>query len=968
MTGGGASTFSELQTAIQAMKVIGPQDYSGDINVTVSARAAESGVDPSPYASGNFKVSLTAVAEAPTLSVSNITDAVEDTAYHINPKITNLDTGGDASEAIISIIIQGLNFTKSNGVSYSAAIIDGSGNSVGIPDGSGGVTLTKAQYDAGVYLKSPSDFFGVINSISVSAVSRDTSDDGNSNSTATTVVENISFTVAPQADNATLFDLVNKSIAEYVSGTAYAPQSLGMGIVIPEQDTGMAETFSAEIWLPQKNSVYATLTKDTEVAAGSSATDLTSLSDVSSRIETVSGLSAIDGETIPDGTYKVVTVTGATELAALGDVKILPPVGFTGSDTNSYNVFVKGLSTTPSTDIDGNSVTSNSASTLKKIDINVLEVAKAPTVQKWTDSNSNNQVDDGELTTFNSGDSIGYLVLNDSGIPVSSGGTDENSTIDHNDYIGIPIQVNKVGANDSVTVLVTGLPSDDYSFRLGTSYSSSTVAGARNETGEVVLFQLSDFQVDGTDDLTLFVDYTAWQALNSQGKITIPDSSLQDQFYSDLSLNLTAFAVDGSGFGTTAQTAVGLGMRLKSATYPGDPIVIDFGSNGLEDNFSSNITSALIDLNNDSQKDNVYWLTNDSGLLVYDVSEGNSFADDTLSMSSNVFSEYFSLDLNSDGTIEASEIGGSSFGALLLLDSNNDFIISGSELSNVNVWRDLDADGTVDAGELSSVSSANLTNVQVTGEQITSGDKTLATSLRKASITTETGDFDMYEVGLGYEAVASSSNSTNITPAEYVFWVDSNSDSVAESSEIRVSKYEGLSEGGLSSEAGNTDLANIAFSLNNTPTAGTSLISIRGLPDVLSLNKGAKTSTGDWLLTTSDLEGVKILDTEENFSGDFALTLWTTTTVGAESAVSTSSKMIVSVNPVADDPNLKVRANIVGDEDSGRDAQGNVVTSISEGKPIPLPLRFEIADPSETISINVKLTDANGHLFLGLSS
>ena len=33
--------------------------------------------------------------------------------------------------------------------------------------------------------------------------------------------------------------------------------------------------------------------------------------------------------------------------------------------------------------------------------------------------NSNNQVDDGELTTFNSGDSIGYLVLNDSGVPVS---------------------------------------------------------------------------------------------------------------------------------------------------------------------------------------------------------------------------------------------------------------------------------------------------------------------------------------------------------------------------------------------------------------------------------------------------------------------------------------------------------------------------------------------------------------------
>ena len=75
--------------------------------------------------------------------------------------------------------------------------------------------------------------------------------------------------------------------------------------------------------------------------------------------------------------------------------------------------------------------------------------------------------------------------------------------------------------------------------------------------------------------------------------------------------------------------------------------------------------------------------------------------------------------------------------------------------------------------------------------------------------------------------------------------------------------------------------------------------------------------------------------------------------------------MIVNVNPVADDPNLKVRGNIVGDEDSGRDSAGNVVSSISEGKPIPLPLRYEIADKSETISINVKLTDSNGSLVSG---
>ena len=118
-----------------------------------------------------------------------------------------------------------------------------------------------------------------------------------------------------------------------------------------------------------------------------------------------------------------------------------------------------------------------------------------------------------------------------------------------------------------MTVMVTGLPSDDYAFRLGTDYTNSTVAGARNETGEVVLFQLTDFNPDdgnANNNLNLFVDYTAWAALGNQGKITnVGDGDVNDDgaadYFSQLSLNLTAVAVDGAGCGTTAQTADGLG-------------------------------------------------------------------------------------------------------------------------------------------------------------------------------------------------------------------------------------------------------------------------------------------------------------------------------------------------------------------------------------------------------------------------
>jgi hypothetical protein len=58
----GATSVSQLQSAIQQLKVVGPEDYAGAMKVTVSARAAESGVPSSPYISNNFTVNLSAVA------------------------------------------------------------------------------------------------------------------------------------------------------------------------------------------------------------------------------------------------------------------------------------------------------------------------------------------------------------------------------------------------------------------------------------------------------------------------------------------------------------------------------------------------------------------------------------------------------------------------------------------------------------------------------------------------------------------------------------------------------------------------------------------------------------------------------------------------------------------------------------------------------------------------------------------
>ena len=115
------------------------------------------------------------------------------------------------------------------------------------------------------------------------------------------------------------------------------------------------------------------------------------------------------------------------------------------------------------------------------------------------------------------------------------------------------------------------------------------------------------------------------------------------------------------------------------------------------------------------------------------------------------------------------------------------------------------------------ITQLNLENISITGEAITDNGNTLATSLRKASITsdTETNDiYDIYEVGLGYEAVASASSS-GIPPAEYVFWVDANTNDVVETSEVAASRLDGISEGGT--DPTNSDLTNLGFSLNNSP-------------------------------------------------------------------------------------------------------------------------------------------------------
>ncbi len=83
--------------------------------------------------------------------------------------------------------------------------------------------------------------------------------------------------------------------------------------------------------------------------------------------------------------------------------------------------------------------------------------------------------------------------------------------------------------------------------------------------------------------------------------------------------------------------------------------------------------------------------------------------------------------------------------------------------------------------------------------------------------------------------------------------------------------------------------------------AGTMTIQISGLPDGAALSAGAETSPGVWMLTESELTGLKLVP-PANFDGDFTLTLTASMTDSGGHVAATTSQIPIHVEAVADEP------------------------------------------------------------------
>mgnify|MGYP000104224717 CR=1 FL=1 len=236
-----------------------------------------------------------------------------------------------------------------------------------------------------------------------------------------------------------------------------------------------------------------------------------------------------------------------------------------------------------------------------------------------------------------------------------------------NNLIQIPIEIAAQGS-DTVTVLISGLPSDDFVFK---DSVGGNIVGARNSTVTVYVFNLDDgFVVDDGGNFSLYVDPTF--DVTQGGTISNTGTADNPQFNYSLSLSVTAFAIDGSGAGTTASTEFNLGSTItKNNLHSGDPLIIDFKTtsnvDGLNDNFS--VSSRNFDLNADGLNEKVFLPDSDIGVMFYS-STGSMEAGSKLSMKDNVFSELFEYGGATSGT---------SLGALRLLDSNADGVINNQD-------------------------------------------------------------------------------------------------------------------------------------------------------------------------------------------------------------------------------------------------------------------------------------------------
>ncbi|MEQ9555125.1 MAG: hypothetical protein RIG67_05100, partial [Rhodospirillales bacterium] len=944
----GAATLTPDQLA--GLQLTPPADFSGEIALEVVATSTD-GTDTATT-SGTLNVSVTAVADAPTLELTDATGSEDQTiALNIDAALTD---SGEALSVSISNIPDGAVLT----------LVDGTV----VPVTDGAATLIPDQL-AGLNLTPPADFSGKI-ALDVTATSTDGTDSattsGTLNVSVTAVADapvlnvtdatgledqaialniDAALTDAGETLSVTIGNIPEGSVLTLADGTV-VPITAGAATLTPEQLAGLNLTppadFSGKIALD----VTATSTDGTDTATTSgtlnvsvtavadapnlSVTDVTGTEDQALNLDIDSSL--VDGGEvlsisigdIPDG---AILATGdGTVIPIEAGVAVLSPDQLTGlvlTPPANFSGLIDLSVTATSTD------GTDTATTTEILNVSLSPVADAPILNVTDATGSEDQAialniqaavadTDGSETVAVTIANIpqGAILSLDDGTPVS---TTNGMAILTPDQLGGLTITPPHDSDADFNLSVTTVSQDGTSTAMTSASVHVAVQGVADTpplvvtvgAGTVSAVEIPSQSITiGQDNVTTSDNgftVTA-RTLNSDGSLSEPSSD-------NISMNSSpaGFGVKGSASGADNE------LGFNTATGTSEELTIAF---------DSAVTGADVSL---------AWAHNAEQAHYEVYRDGEKVGEGTIQGVTDRI----------DAPVAISAADGGTFDSIVFSSPghDHDYLINQVDFQTApGSYEIIDYPLTIATGLTDTDGSEHL-SVTVSG--LPDG------AVLSAGTVNADGSVSLTADELDGLALTAPAGTGNILLSVTSTATEANGDSASISTQVSIDVTEPIMDGvadaptlGVSDALGSEDTAitlDIQAALTDTDGSENLSVSVSGIPDgaVLALADGTvvPVAGGSAELTPEQLEGLS-LTPPANFSGTIALDVSAISAEGDDTSTVTGT-LNIEVSPVADRPLLSVSlgdpvpvgggASVLPDIDAFSHDVSNIVLYVETG-------------------------------------
>ncbi len=1006
-TNNGDGTWTLTPAQLNGLSITPAANSDADFNLTVTATSTE-GAGGSAASTTTLSVTVNAVADAPTVTVANVTGN-EDTAIPLNIAAALTDT--DGSESITGITISGV----PNGASLSA----------GTNNGNGTWTLTPAQL-SGLSITPPANSDADF-SLSVTATSTEAAGGSASKSASFTVTVNAVadapvVTVAPVVGNEDTAIALNVGVAladtdgsESISSITIAGVPNGASLsagtnngngtwtLTPAQLSGLSITPPANSDADFNLTVRAT---STEVAGGAATTIATLAVTVNAVADTptvtVTNATGNEDTAIPLNIAAAVTDLDGSESISGITIAGVPNGATLSAGTNNGNgtwtltpAQLSGLSITPATNSDADfslSVTATSTETAggsttksASFTVTVNAVADAPVVTvapavgnedtaialnigaALTDTDGSESISSITISGVPNGASLSAGTNNGNGTwtltPAQLSGLaitpPANSDVDFNLTVKATSTEGAGGAaTTTATLAVTVNPVAD-----GPNITVANVTG--NEDARIPLnISAALADTDGSESITgITISGVPNGAVlsagtnNGNGTWTLTPAQLNGlgitpraNSDADFSLTVNATSTEAGG-GSTTKTA---SFNVTVNAVADAPVVTVTPSAGNEDTaIPLNIGVALSDTDGSESISKITISGLPSGAtLSAGTNSGGTWTLTPAQLNGLTITPAANSDADFTLTVKATatEAIGGSISTTTTLAVTVNAVADTPTVTVANVTGNEDTPISLNiASALADNDGSETLSIQISG--VPNG-ATLSAGTHNADGTWTLTKAQL--TGLQLTPAANSDADFSLSVTATATEAAGGSATKTSSFTVTVNAVADAPVVTVAPATGNEDTAiplNIAAALSDTDgSESITGIVISGMPTGATLSAGTNNGNGTWTLTPAQLNGLAITPAA-NSDADFSLTVKATSTEGTGgSSITTTATLNVTVNAVADAPTVTVTA-----------ATGNEDTAIS----LNIAAALADTDGSESLGIQISGVPAGATLSAG---